>query len=41
MEHLELGNRSSRLRVQGGCEANILATIPSTKGTLANVQKLG
>ena len=34
-----LENRSSILRVKRGCEANLLATIPSSKGTRKNVLK--
>ena len=32
---------SIRIRVKRGCEANLLATIPSTKGKQGNVQKGG
>ena len=39
MEHLAPGKISSRLRIKGGCEANMFETISSTKGTQGNVQK--
>ena len=41
MEKLAPGKISSRLQVKRGCEANILATIPSTQGKWGNVQKGG
>ena len=34
-----LNNRSIRLRIKGGCRANMIANIPSTEGTLGNVKK--
>ena len=41
MEHSAPGKRSSRLRIRRGWEANMFATLPSTKDTWGNVQNRG